>query len=80
MTVAIVDAYAAPTILSDANEWSDQNGIAAFRGSQFTQDTPGPTVTTSRPSATAGLVRRGDLDVEAVHAMAPGANVSVRRR
>ncbi len=32
VTVAIVDAYASPTILSDANELSTQNGIAPFAG------------------------------------------------
>ena len=32
VTVAIVDAYASPTILSDANEWSSQNGIPTVLG------------------------------------------------
>ena len=42
VTVAIVDAYASPTILSDADECSTQNGIAPFATGQFTQDTPPP--------------------------------------
>jgi len=36
-TVAIIDAYAAPTILSDANQWSANRGLPGFQGSQFQQ-------------------------------------------
>jgi subtilase family serine protease len=76
VTVAIVDAYASPTMLSDANEWSTTNGIPTFSGSQFTQDVPPPNgyslVAECGPQ---GWYGEETLDVESVHAMAPGANV-----
>jgi subtilase family serine protease len=76
VTVAIVDAYAAPTIRSDANEWSHQNGIPAFSGSQFTQDTPKPNgYNLERECGPQGWYGEETLDVESVHAMAPGANI-----
>jgi subtilase family serine protease len=76
VTVAIVDAYAAPTILSDANEWSTQNGIAPFSGNQFTQDTPPPDgYNREAECGPQGWYGEETLDVESVHAMAPGANV-----
>ena len=76
VTVAIVDAYAAPTILSDANEFSTQNGIAPFSGSQFTQDTPPPDgYNLEAECGPQGWYGEETLDVESVHSMAPGANV-----
>jgi len=76
VTVAIVDAYAAPTILSDANEFSTDNGIAPFTGSQFQQDTPGPDgYNLESECDPQGWYGEETLDVEAVHSMAPGANV-----
>jgi subtilase family serine protease len=76
VTVAIVDAYASPTILSDANEWSTQNGIAPFSGNQFTQDTPAPDgYSDEGECGPQGWYGEETLDVESVHAMAPGANV-----
>ncbi len=76
VTVAIVDAYAAPTILSDANEWSSQNGIAPFTADQFAQDTPPPDgYNLEAECGPQGWYGEETLDVESVHAMAPGANV-----
>ena len=76
VTVAIVDAYAAPTILSDANEWSTDNGIAPFARSQFVQDTPAPDgYNLESECGPQGWYGEETLDVESVHAMAPGANV-----
>lgn len=81
-TVAIVDAYASPTILSDANQWSANRGLPAFQGSQFTQViAPG---TMNRPQVVnhkriiqdpQGWYGEETLDVESVHGMAPNANV-----
>ena len=76
VTVAITDAYAAPTIQSDANRWSDQNGIARFAPGQFTQDTPGPDGYNQEAACgPQGWYGEETLDVESVHAMAPGANI-----
>ena len=59
MTVAVIDAYAAPTIVYDVNRYSKDNGVPTFRKGQFKQVwAPGlvqaPPTTTSR----AGTARR----------------------
>src|SRR5436190_10104633 len=79
-TVAIIDAYASPTILQDANQWSTNRGIPQFGalgGGTFTQVVAPGTFT--RPQNTAqdpqGWYGEETLDVEAVHGMAPNANV-----
>jgi subtilase family serine protease len=38
VTVAIVDAYASPTMLSDANKYANVTGDKPFRAGQYTQD------------------------------------------
>jgi hypothetical protein len=40
VTVAITDAYAAPTILQDANTYASRHGQAPFRRNQFQQIVP----------------------------------------
>jgi subtilase family serine protease len=77
VSVAIIDAYASPTILGDANQYATSHGEPAFTANQFTQVVaPG---TFKRPQNKAqspqGWYGEETLDVEAVHAMAPGANV-----
>lgn len=77
-TVAIIDAYAAPTILQDANEWSTNRGLPTFGNHQFTQVVaPG---TYNHPERgmrqdPQGWYGEETLDVESVHGMAPGANI-----
>jgi subtilase family serine protease len=76
VTVAITDAYAAPTILSDANTWSTQNKLAPFTSSQFAQLVPPPNGYNQEAlCGPQGWYGEETLDVESVHAMAPGANV-----
>ena len=76
VTVAITDAYAAPTILSDADTWSAQNGLPQFAPGQFTQDLPAPDGYNKESiCGPQGWYGEETLDVEAVHAMAPGANI-----
>lgn len=77
-TVAIIDAYAAPTILQDANTWSARRGLPAFHGNQFMQVVaPGTYHHPERGQKQdpQGWYGEETLDVEAVHGMAPGANV-----
>jgi subtilase family serine protease len=75
VTVAITDAYAAPTILADANTWSSQNGLPSLNG-HFTQDTPTPGGYDEQGMCgPQGWYGEETLDVEAVHATAPGANI-----
>ena len=82
VTVAITDAYAAPTIRRDANRYARRHGQAPFRNRQFTQLLPSQPFEYGYDDTVNGDVcdERGwygeeTLDVEAVHAMAPGANV-----
>jgi subtilase family serine protease len=76
-TVAIIDAYASPTIFQDVNQWSTNRGLPTMSSSQFTQVVaPG---TFHRPQNPAqdpqGWYGEETLDVEAVHGMAPAAKI-----
>ena len=76
-TVAVIDAYASPTILQDANQWSTRRGLPTLTGNQLSQVVaPG---TYHHPESLAqdpqGWYGEETLDVEAVHGMAPGANI-----
>jgi subtilase family serine protease len=76
-TVAIIDAYASPTIFQDVNQWSTNRGLPTMSSSQFTQViAPG---TLHRPQNKKqdpqGWYGEETLDVEAVHGMAPAAKI-----
>jgi subtilase family serine protease len=73
-TVAITDAYAAGTILADANEYATRHGDPAFAEGQFSQVLPS-VFQRSRLCGSNGWYGEETLDVEAVHAIAPAANV-----
>jgi subtilase family serine protease len=82
ITVAITDAFAAPTILQDANQYAQAHGQAPFAKGQFSQVLPKKPYRYGYDDATngdlcgeQGWYGEETLDVEAVHAMAPGANV-----
>ncbi len=76
VTVAVVDAYDSPTMPGDLNTWSHRHGLpfarvtrhATFLASH-SPEIPGTFVD---PQGWAG---EEELDVEAVHAMAPGARL-----
>ena len=77
-TVAIIDAYAAPTIVEDVNQWSSNRGLPPLHGGQFTQVVaPGTFRHPERgmKQDPQGWYGEETLDVEAVHGMAPGANI-----
>src|SRR5262249_52267869 len=74
VTVAITDAYAAPTIESDANRYATDHGDAAFASGQVSQSLPAQFGRGSGCGAS-GWYGEETLDVEAVHGMAPDANV-----
>src|SRR5207248_9168928 len=79
-TVAIIDAYASPTILQDANQWSKNRGIPQFGapgGGTFTQVVPPGVynIPENPRQDPQGWYGEETLDVEAVHGMAPNANV-----
>ncbi|NEN04868.1 S8/S53 family peptidase [Diaminobutyricibacter tongyongensis] len=80
VTVAITDAYASPTIESDANRYATDNGDKAFTAGQYSQNLPGSFIQVNATKSAhqcdaSGWYGEQTLDVEAVHAMAPAANI-----
>ena len=77
-TVAVIDWYASPTIFSDAAEYATRNDPAhPFLPAQFSQYVFPPNTALEGPDDCDASDTYGEetLDVEAVHAMAPGAHV-----
>jgi subtilase family serine protease len=76
-TVAVIDAYASPTILQDVNQWSINRGLPTMSHSQLVQVVP-PGVY-RRPENPRldpqGWYGEETLDIEAVHGMAPAAKI-----
>jgi subtilase family serine protease len=76
VTVAIVDAYASPTMASDADQYAKVTGDQPFAPGQYTQDLASDfTDTAANECDAASWYGEQTLDVEAVHGMAPNANV-----
>lgn len=80
VTVAITDAYASPTIEADANQYATDTGDKPFAAGQFSQNVPNAYTNVNSNKSNhqcgmAGWYGEETLDVEAVHAMAPGANI-----
>ncbi|TPQ21911.1 S53 family peptidase [Streptomyces sporangiiformans] len=73
--VAITDAYASPTIAFDAATYAKKHGDAAYRGGQLRQVLPGK-YTKTKECGAAGWYGEETLDVEAVHAVAPAADIT----
>jgi subtilase family serine protease len=76
-TVAIIDAYASPTILQDVNQWSTNRGLPTMTPAQLQQVVPpGVYKRPQNPKQDPqGWYGEETLDVEAVHGMAPGAKI-----
>jgi subtilase family serine protease len=74
VTVAITDAYASSTMVADANQYASTNGDRAYADGQYTQ-VVAPRFTNTHLCDPAGWSGEQTLDVEAVHAMAQGANI-----
>ena len=73
--VAITDAYASPYIAGDAQTYAAKNGDASWKPGQLRQVLPDSYTNTEDCSA-AGWYGEETLDVEAVHAVAPAADVT----
>jgi len=75
-TIAIVDAWESPTLLQDAQKYATNNDPDyPFAASQLTlQWAPG--TVDNNPGDARGWYGEEGLDVEAVHAIAPGANIA----
>ena len=75
-TVAITDAYAAPTIYADAQKYNQVHHQPLFGRGQFSQIIPDPNAFDQTDVCDPqGWYGEETLDVEAVHAMAPGAKI-----
>ncbi|MER6981685.1 S53 family peptidase [Streptomyces carpinensis] len=73
--IAITDAYASPTIAFDAANYAKKQGDAAWKTGQLSQVLP-KNYTKTKECGAAGWYGEETLDVEAVHAVAPAANVT----
>ncbi len=74
-TVAITDAYAAPTIVGDSQKYATRHGDGGYQAGQLTQSFP-KAFTRQAQCDPSGWYGEETLDVEAVHAMAPGAKIA----
>jgi subtilase family serine protease len=77
-TVAIIDAFASPTIFQDASTYAQRNDPAhPLSPSQFAQLVfpPNNKLAGADQCDATGWYGEETLDVEAVHAMAPGAHI-----
>jgi subtilase family serine protease len=77
VTVAIVLPFTDATVRSDANTWAVRHGERPFTARQFSERLPG-SFDLSAPvlcGSTQSWEVEQSLDVEAVHAMAPGADI-----
>ena len=76
-TVAVIDAYASPTILQDVNHWSTNRGLPTMTSGQLVQVVaPGTYRRPENPRQDPeGWGGEETLDIEAVHGMAPAAKI-----
>jgi subtilase family serine protease len=74
VTVAVVDAYASPTLKADAQKYGTNHGDGGYAAGQFSKNVNTP-VTDVDECDGSGWYGEQSLDVESVHAMAPGANI-----
>lgn len=76
VTVGIIDAYASPTIESDVNTYSSRHGLPSVTGHFRQVITPGSSnMPVNKQQDPQGWAGEETLDVEAVHTMAPGADI-----
>ena len=75
-TIAIVDAFASPTIFADASEYARRNDPAhPLKNSQFRQHVFPENVENEELCDASGWYGEETLDVEAAHGLAPGADI-----
>jgi len=80
--VAITDAYASPTARSDANTYATKHGQKKLSSSQYTEVLPSSyrygydDATNGDLCGEQGWYGEQTLDIEAVHATAPGADIT----
>jgi subtilase family serine protease len=76
VTVAVIDAYASPTIVSDVTTYSSRHGLPPIAGHFRQEVAPGTFIRPQNPRQDPeGWAGEETLDIEAVHTMAPGADI-----
>jgi subtilase family serine protease len=73
--VAIIDAYASPTMQADADAYAKAFGEPAFKNGQYTETVFRPFDLVDECGGEEGWNGEETLDVEALHGMAPGADI-----
>jgi len=73
--VGITDAYASPTIRNDIEEYATNHGDGSYQRGQYSQARPTGAFNRQRDCGPSGWYGEQTLDIEAVHAMAPGARI-----
>jgi subtilase family serine protease len=74
VTVGILDAYASPSMAKDANTYATRHGDGSYLPGQYVE-TKAAKFTHQAACGPSGWYGEESLDVEAVHAMAPDANI-----
>jgi len=76
VTIGVIDAYASPTIASDVETYSQLHGLPSIKGHFSQVVAPGTyNRATNNKQDPGGWAGEETLDVEAVHTMAPGADI-----
>ena len=77
VTVAIIDAYASPTLMADGNRYAANHGLPALTADNFTQIIPKGiyTVPAAEVANAYGWWTEESLDLASVHGSAPGASI-----
>ena len=76
VTVAVIDAYASPTIEADIETYSLAHGLPTTKGLFRQLVAPGTFIRPQNPAQNPqGWAGEETLDIEAVHTMAPGASI-----
>jgi len=80
-TVAVIDAYSSPTIVSDVDTWSAKHGLPLPKltihdtAAERDQAQVPPALSTTYNQGPQYWFGEETLDIEAVHAIAPGASI-----
>jgi subtilase family serine protease len=76
-TIAIVDAYASPTIVRDVNTYSAANGEPGLTGDTYSQIVPTPAQFVDKEACQGPSAWQSEqtLDVESSHGIAPQAHI-----
>lgn len=77
VTVAIIDAYASPTLMADGNRYAANHGLPPLTSANFTQIIPKGiyNLNPAEVSNAYGWWGEESLDLAAVHGSAPGASI-----